>query len=263
MRPPLLLWQRSEAGDRTKAQVEAGAIAPMFRRMIEDRKLPARRTRQITAYSRSLSRSSGHEPKPRKCTSTNSPTSSVSTCCGLVSNPNLAEALLDHCTISMGDAPAWNVRNAAVRTPLLVRPGVHAAGRATRLLLFRRRQHWIILLNQFIDTGPVQIARKDRVGHRSLRVARIRITRPSDLPWISPKMWGCSGMTTTSTGSGRSDATCIDIAGDIDTITSTMLQFINAHENIYFMHETLAGRVRTPDRTHARAVSSQVVRQRR
>lgn len=230
----------------TALSVLEGAIAPMFKRMIADRKLPARRTpdhgllAQFVSVQRARTQAEEmhineladklgkYMLRPRL-------------------EPELAEAL-DRYTISMGDAPAWSVRNAAVRAPLLFDLEYKLLVASPGCFFFAA-DNPVVLLNQFIDTGPAQIARKassdTAFGSRGYASRGLQIWLP-----ISPDV-GLFWYDHDIYRVGPVGRTCIDIAKeDVDHLN--VLQFINAHENVYFMHEQQAEYVRQIARTHGR-----------
>jgi hypothetical protein len=230
----------------TALSVLEGAIAPMFRQMIVDRKLPARRTPDhgLLAQFVSVQRARTQAEEMH--------VNELSDKLGKFMlrprlEPEHAEAL-DHYTISMGNAPAWNVQNAAVRAPLLfdleykllvAQPGS----------FFLAADNPVVLLNQFIDTGPSPIARKaasdTAFGSRGYASRGLQIWLPVcpqvGLFWYDHDVYRVGPI-------GRS---VIDIAKeDVDHLNA--LQFLNAHENVYFTHEEQAEYVRQIARTYGR-----------
>jgi hypothetical protein len=222
------------------------AVAPLFRRMIVDLKLPARRTPDHGLLGQFIAvqhaRTQAHEMQ----------TNELADKFGKLMvrprlEPKLAEAL-DRFNITMVNAPAWSVQSAAVRAPILF-------DLEYKLLVappgsfFFAADNPVVLLNQFIDTGPARIARKAAsdtpLGSRGYASRGLQIWLPISpgvgLFWYDHDIYRVGPV-------GRS---VIEVTKkDVDHLNA--LQFINAHENVYFADEKQAEYLRQIARTYGR-----------
>jgi Protein of unknown function (DUF4238) len=222
------------------------ATAPLFRRMISARELPVRPSAAHGLLAQFIAVQFGRT-QARETEVNNMADKLAKHVVRRRGEPDLTEAL-DYIRVSIGNAPTWNVHNAAVCAPLLF-------DLERKLLVAPTGSFFIIgdnpvvFLNQYIDRAPARVARAlastTALGSRGHASRGLQISLP-----ISPEL-GLFLYDRDIYKVGPAGRTVISIPKeDVDHLNA--LEYINSHNNIYFADEKHADYVRRIAKLHER-----------